>query len=122
MNLMTACPRYDKCSAPICPLDPDWRVRTHLPEDRVCRWLTELAKSGGETLLRQRLARTMVDQIVQIAPLIRSLAPANVKRAIDRASKTGSRLEHHRKLACNLRCGSSGCSSGVATIPEPIPA
>jgi hypothetical protein len=116
MNPMTACPRYDKCSAPICPLDPDWRLRTHLPEDRVCRWLTELAKPGGETRLRERLARTMVDQIVQIAPLIRNLAPANVKRAIDRASKTGSTLEHHRKLARNLRHGDKSPHSGEKSL------
>jgi hypothetical protein len=69
-----------------------------------------------EKLLRERLARTMVDLIVQIAPLIRNLAPANVKRAIDRASKTGSTLEHHRKLARNLGHGDKSPHSGETSL------
>jgi hypothetical protein len=99
MNPMMACPRYDRCSAPICPLDPAWRKRTHLSEDRVCRWLTELAKPGGETLLREYLAEETASQIVRIAPIIGFLGPANVKAAISRASTTGSRLKSDRENA-----------------------
>lgn len=52
MNPMKACPRYDKCSAPICPVDPNWRRRSHLEGERVCVWLTELSKAGGEEQIR----------------------------------------------------------------------
>jgi hypothetical protein len=51
------------------------------------------------------LREATTDQIVQIAPFSRAHAGANVQRAIDRASKTGSTLEHHRKLARDLRHG-----------------
>lgn len=41
------CPRYSQCSAMICPLDKDWVMRTHLPEERVCTYLREYYKEQG---------------------------------------------------------------------------
>ena len=41
------CPRFDRCSAPICPLDTDWQLRTHLPGEPICAFLREAAKQGG---------------------------------------------------------------------------
>ena len=35
------CPRFDRCTVPICPLDPDQDLRTHLPGEPRCA----LAKS-----------------------------------------------------------------------------
>ena len=64
MNTMKACPRYDTCSAPICPLDPDWRHRSHLPSERVSVWLTELSKPGGEERISSRLAVPTADRVV----------------------------------------------------------
>ena len=28
------CPKYETCSAPICPLDKDWKLRVLCIEDR----------------------------------------------------------------------------------------
>jgi hypothetical protein len=95
MNPMIACPRYDKCSAPICPLDPDWRLRSHLPGERVCAWSLELSKPGGERRLRAYLCEGNASAIVQIAPAIFNHAGAPLRMALKRASRTGSKLEHH---------------------------
>ncbi|MBU1091887.1 hypothetical protein KKA27_03450 [Patescibacteria group bacterium] len=35
-NPMKNCPRFSFCSAPICPLDPDWKNRTYLPGEPIC--------------------------------------------------------------------------------------
>jgi hypothetical protein len=84
MKPMTACPRYDKRSAPLCPLDPDGRLRTDLPEDRVCRWLKELVKPDGEALIRVYLCEATADQIVQIALSFAPWHPPRSKRPLTR--------------------------------------
>lgn len=41
-----ACPRFDQCSAPLCPLG-DWKTHHHLKGEPVCFYLREAAKHGG---------------------------------------------------------------------------
>ena len=40
------CPRFDHCSAPLCPLN-DWKTHHHLKGEPVCFYLQETAKQGG---------------------------------------------------------------------------
>lgn len=85
------CPRYIRCSASICPLDADWRLRRHLDGESVCGLLLELAKDGGEAVLRASLTAEVVATLTTLAPsILASQGP--VRRAYDKASKTGSRL------------------------------
>jgi len=51
---MEACPKYQSCSAPICPLDPNWRKALHLKHERVCFYLCEAQKDGSEAIFRGR--------------------------------------------------------------------
>ena len=44
---MSVCPRFDYCSAALCPIDPDWRIRKMCKDDRVCHYLTEVVKDGA---------------------------------------------------------------------------
>lgn len=46
-RLMRDCPRYNTCSIPICPLDPDWAKRTMLSNEPTCPWLTESVKADA---------------------------------------------------------------------------
>lgn len=48
------CPLYDKCSAPICPLDPKWHRRSHDSSDSICRVLTESAKPGADERFKKK--------------------------------------------------------------------
>lgn len=41
------CPKWDGCNAPVCPEDPNWRRVSHLPGERICLWLREVGKAGG---------------------------------------------------------------------------
>ncbi len=41
-----ACPRFDHCSTPLCPLD-DWKTHHHLKGEPVCFYLREAAKHAG---------------------------------------------------------------------------
>ena len=44
MTDQTACPRFHRCSATKCPLDPGIRQRVHLPGDPVCHYLLDAMK------------------------------------------------------------------------------
>ena len=85
------CPRYDRCSAPVCPLDPAWRLRSHLKGEPVCGLLLELSKTDGEATLRGFLPAEVAQAAITLAPtLLARHAP--LRRASEKAAKTGSRL------------------------------
>jgi hypothetical protein len=49
------CPRYEKCTANVCPLDPDMHKRSHMVGEPVCFWLREWSKAGGPARVTHRL-------------------------------------------------------------------
>ena len=52
MIIPDSCPKYEKCSANICPLDRDWPLRTHLKGESICFYLREYVKQGAIARLR----------------------------------------------------------------------
>ena len=44
--MVHVCPKFDRCSAPICPVD-NWTLRYHAKGESVCFYLREAAKHGG---------------------------------------------------------------------------
>jgi|SRR5262249_32055889 len=86
------CPRFDKCSAPLCPLDVDWRMRAHLPEDRICFYLSESVKPGASTRIIAEL----------FEPALRMTTSNNLPRVIKRklavSALTTSRIEAGRRV------------------------
>lgn len=81
------CPRYERCSVPICPLDPDWPTAAHLPGEPVCPYLLASGKAGA--------AEHYADSPVYTAaliplPLITARFPA-IARAVTRAARYGLR-------------------------------
>lgn len=90
---MTAmrCPRFERCGAPICPLDPDWRKRTLIKGEPTCGLLLELSKPQGEANLHGCLPGDVVEVVVTTAPsVLARWAP--IRRAFERASKQLSKL------------------------------
>jgi hypothetical protein len=43
---MKECPRFDRCNAPICPLDPDVLDRVHAKGEAVCHYLRLYVKNA----------------------------------------------------------------------------
>lgn len=91
------CPKFDSCSAPICPLDRYWESRTHVDGEPVCLWLRELAKPGGRAILEGAIPTDMALAIAVQAPAI-ALQFSEVRKRLERASKTGSRVAAGREL------------------------
>jgi hypothetical protein len=96
------CPRYGTCSAPVCPFDRDWQNRNHLPKDRVCRWLTELAKPGGNRVLRVYLVEEQARRVSEVAPDI-AASTAYIRRSVRRAAETPSKIESDRARMAKAR-------------------
>lgn len=91
---MHACPKYDSCSAPICPLDPDWSRRIHRKGEPVCFYLLEYVKAGSKVRFEGCRALFLYDAMDSLVErLCRRHAP--LRRAVDRAKRTGSRLNTH---------------------------
>ena len=50
MSKMYQCPRFETCSAPVCPLYEQWQKTKKIEnESRTCYFLRKLAKNTSET-------------------------------------------------------------------------
>ena len=50
------CPAFYRCSAPLCPLDVDWRLRSIAPGESLCEAIREDAKEGADARFAERPA------------------------------------------------------------------
>ncbi len=71
MNVkMSACPKYSNCSAPLCPIDPEWRKRTVRKDDRVCLYLRDSVKEGAPERFQGSVTEEMFKQASRALPEI----------------------------------------------------
>ncbi len=103
MNMET-CPKYKGCSAPICPLDPNWRKARHLKGERICFFLCEAQKGGSEAIFGGRGLGKLYRLMVEVIPDI-SIRWGAIKKVLAKAKKTSSRM--------NRKPPSSNTSGGV---------
>lgn len=108
------CPRFDNCNAPVCPLD-DWQRAQHLDGEAVCGLLCELVKDGGEARLRACLPSALVDTLAEVFPKI-TARWERVRSRLERASRTGSKLESAQRLHQLKKGGSMDDSTRPATV------
>ena len=101
---MDQCPKYMGCSAPLCPLDPDWRLRAHNNGDRVCLYLRESVKAGAEG----RLDPTILVACRSMANSQDDLVCA-VRKMLKRAAEAPSKLDRPPP-PCVRKAGSSALS------------
>lgn len=110
------CPRFDSCSAPLCPLD-NWQRAQHLPGERVCGLLCELVKDGGEMRLRARMSSDLVDTLAEVCPKI-AACWQRVRRELGRASLSGSKLESGMRLQVQVTMR-AGAAHPLPVTPAP---
>jgi hypothetical protein len=92
MSAMYECPRWQKCGANLCPLDPEWQRRTHGAGDTVCFYLLEAVKPGSEERFKGCPTEGFRDAVLR--PLADMSARwSAVRRAVERAKVTGSRMD-----------------------------
>lgn len=93
-----ACPRYERCNASYCP----GLGGVHLPSEKVCLFLTEIVKAGGEARVRAVLDAGLAQAVLDDARrLLSDQSPLG--RAIQRASRSSSRLEQWKRAGERLK-------------------
>ncbi len=87
-----SCPRFIKCSAPVCPLDDSPYKRVLLKEDPTCFYLTESVKDGAETRFKGAGLEWLYKKVVRATPHLISRYP-RICDALKRAMHSSSRMD-----------------------------
>lgn len=85
------CPRYESCSAPLCPLDARWQFRHYSRGEAVCGFVLEAVKPDGAALIHRQLPPEMATAILEAAPEMGRKFPAIAHR-LNRSRSQGSRI------------------------------
>ena len=86
------CPRYQRCSAAVCPL---WRPvlsQKMVKGERVCGVLLEYQKTDSRTLLTTHYGAQIIQLMTKATDDIKDRGGYLMRSALTRAAKTGSRL------------------------------
>ncbi len=87
---MQNCPKFERCSAPICPLNE--QPSAHLKGEPVCYYLRELVKQGGKAKISGCLPEEIVEALENGLPVILSRW-SDIKFQLGRSAQTGSRID-----------------------------
>lgn len=85
------CPKFNACSAPVCPLNPEWFRARHLPGERVCLWLRELVKEGGEARVTHAATEELAARVAEVLPAIVA-SNSDIRSKLRDAAQTGTKL------------------------------
>jgi hypothetical protein len=86
------CPKFNKCNAPVCPLDAKSIKMKHISGDKCCVYLLESSKVDAKANFIGAGLNHMYEAIVAVKDDILS-GSATIKRAFTRASNSPSRLQ-----------------------------
>ena len=90
------CPKFDRCSAPICPLDPYWNESTYLRGEPVCLYLREAAKGvdlgliGVLPLGMPLIVGKAFRQIIHTVRIPNLVGHGDLRRRLVETAKSGS--------------------------------
>ena len=85
------CPKFQSCSANICPLDPDWQKRIYLKGEPVCFYMLEAQKKGARCRFRGTIEGEIYRAIcIVVEPMICAYEP--LRKRLERAKRTKSRM------------------------------
>lgn len=87
------CPKYENCNAAFCPA----LGGAHRQGERVCFWMREAVKAGGEERIRGRLREELAEVVVQVAHKATS-EEGYLGSALREASLSGSKIESGKQL------------------------
>ena len=90
MNI-SDCPKYETCSAPICPLDKDWRLRVLCIEDSTCFYLLESVKDASKTHFELAQLGVMYERICEVREDI-CTTHKRISSKVEAAKNSGSRM------------------------------
>ena len=86
------CPRYQRCSAAVCPLWKPVLEQKMIKGERVCGVLLEYQKIESRAILATHYGTQMMQVMAQATDHIKDRGGYLLRSALNRAAKTGSRL------------------------------
>ena len=86
------CPRYDRCSAAICPLLRPVLEQNMLKGERVCGVLLEYQKPQSKAFLITHYGAEMMKVMALATAQIKASGGYLLRSALTRAERTGTRL------------------------------
>lgn len=92
------CPKWTRCSVPICPLDQLASARRMLPGEQVCPYISEFVKDGSSETFDAAGLGWLHNAIKTVLPEIER-THSGIRYRLKRAKKTGSKIT----AASNLR-------------------
>jgi hypothetical protein len=104
------CPKYDSCSAPICPIYKPISEQRMLPSERVCSILLEAQKPHSEAILVERYGKDMYSAMVRASNWIAAYGTYPLRRALINAGRVGSRLQNLGYLKNSKTKKLAGCA------------
>ena len=84
------CPRFDGCSAPICPIDPKWEERGCRKGEAVCFFLRHHAKNALQATNTGSVPEELAQRVVQAFPKI-CTRYVTIKTSLKRAAQSQPR-------------------------------
>lgn len=98
LTFAESCPKFQRCSAAYCPALGPGLGGKHLKGEKVCSYLLESMKDGGQPRLRGCLPTGLADAVIRDGlRLLNSTGP--LKKALARASKQESRMASMERAA-----------------------
>ena len=85
------CSKYETCSAPVCPLDKDWKLRVLCIEDSTCFYLLESVKDASKTHFELAQLGEMYERICEIRDDI-CTTHKRISNKVEAAKNSGSRM------------------------------
>lgn len=85
------CPKYETCSAPICPLDEDWKSRVLCNEDSTCFYLLESVKDASKTHFELAQLGVMYEKICEVRGDICTIHK-RISNKVEAAKNSSSRM------------------------------
>jgi len=85
------CPKFNKCNAPVCPLDAKSLKVKHISGEKCCMYLLETAKTNAKANFIGAGLSDLYEVITTLKDEILS-SSATIRRAFIRASITPTRL------------------------------
>ena len=86
---MEQCPKFHHCSAPLCPLDPDWNKRKMIQGENLCHYLCEASKENAIQRYRNRYDEPILMQAFGLSEEMRKYSKA-LDRGLERAADAPS--------------------------------
>jgi hypothetical protein len=83
------CPRFEACSAPICPLDSQFIRRKMLKRERVCHYLREVSKQNWKIIATDAVDGFMYEFISTKLVELRAHS-YELRQMLEEASKTNT--------------------------------